>query len=167
MKSDAFEDYLLEEAKILFKYLLKIGVSKEDAEDVVQDTLFKTMINIDSISEDKIRGWIFKVGLNSYYNLCNKNQKRESFLNNNHYSNNEFVESTEGYFMNQQTNKDIYRALDQLKPSYKKLLLLKYYLDFSYKDIARIMETNEKQIKVYMYRARNKFKYIWEAMNRE
>jgi len=167
MKSDAFEDYLLDEAKILFKYLLKIGATKEDAEDIVQDTLFKTIINIDSISEEKIRSWIFKVGLNSYYNLCNKNHKRESFLNSNQYSNAEFVESTEGQFMNQLANKDIYRAMDKLKPSYKKLLLLKYYLDFSYKDIARIMATNEKQIKVYMYRARNKFKNVWEAMNRE
>lgn len=32
-----WEQYLLQEAHIVFKYLLKIGATKEDAEDVVQE----------------------------------------------------------------------------------------------------------------------------------
>lgn len=54
MKNDNLEDLLIEESKVIFKYLIKIGASKENAEDIIQETLYKTLKNIDSINENKI-----------------------------------------------------------------------------------------------------------------
>lgn len=72
MQDGKIEDLLFDEAKLVFKYLLKMGASKEDAEDIVQDTLYRTIKQIDSIHEDKVRAWLFKVAINNYYNLYHK-----------------------------------------------------------------------------------------------
>lgn len=76
MKNESLENLLINEIKIVFKYLLKIGANKEDAEDIVQDIICKAIINIDSINEEKINSWLFKVSINSYYNLYNKRKRQ-------------------------------------------------------------------------------------------
>ena len=45
-----------------------------------------------------------------------------------------------------------------MKEEYKSILILKYDMELSYKEIALLLGTNEDVIKTYMYRARNKFK---------
>lgn len=59
------------------------------------------------------------------------------------------------------------QALNELKPAYKNLLVLKYFMDVSYKEIGTILEMSEQKVKVYLYRARNKFKEIWEEKHNE
>ena len=48
---------------------------------------------------------------------------------------------------------------------YKSILILKYDMELSYKEIALLLGTNEDVIKTYMYRARNKFKEEWRMIN--
>lgn len=167
MKDESLEDLLLEESKVVFKYLIKIGASKENAEDVIQETLYKTLKNIDSIDGDKIRAWLFKVAINAYYNIYNKNKRHINLSPNNLQNLEVFTESMEVEYVNKEKKKDIHRVLNMLKPSYKNLIVLKYFLNMSYKDIADIMEMSEQNVKVYLYRARNKFKEIWEEFNNE
>jgi len=39
---------------IIYRYLVKIGCSHTDAEDIVQDTLLKAIIHLEAIESDKI-----------------------------------------------------------------------------------------------------------------
>lgn len=165
MRDETLEKYLLEEAKIVFKYLKKMGASTEDAEDIIQETLYKTIKNIDAINEDKVRAWLFKVAINSYYNLYNKNKRQSNFDISDLENLKMITESTEDSFLIGEKTKVIHKILDMLKPSYKNLLVLKYFLNMSYKEIADIMDMNEQKVKVYLYRARKKFRKIWEGLN--
>lgn len=74
--------------------------------------------------------------------------------------------STEEIYLTEQNKKELMNALNELKPTYKNLLNL-YYMDLSYKEIASILETSEQNLKVYLYRARNTFKHIWEENHDE
>lgn len=167
MKDETMEQLLLQEAKVVLKYLIKIGASQEDAEDIVQETLYKTLGNIDSIAEDKVKAWLFKVAINSYYNLYNKMKRQSNIPANDLHNIQILTGSTEEYFLNEERRRRVQEALDSLKPAYKNLLVLKYFMDLSYKDIATILETSEDQVKVYLYRARNKFKEIWEGLDHD
>lgn len=167
MKDDNLEELLLEESRAVFKYLIKIGASRENAEDITQETLYKTLKNIDSIDENKIRAWLFKVAINSYYNLYNKNKKNINLSSEDIQNLGLLTESIEGNYVKKEKKEDIHKTLNMLKPSYKNLMILKYFLNMSYRDIADISEMNEEKVKVYLYRARNKFKKIWEEFNNE
>lgn len=54
--------------------------------------------------------------------------------------------------------------LNKLTPSHKNLLLLKYEMDLTYKDIGEILDISENTVKTYLYRARNNFKKFWEKI---
>ena len=167
MEEGNLEDLLIEEVKVVFKYLIKIGATKEDAEDIVQETLYKTLNNIDSVNHNKIRSWLFKVSINSYYSLYNKKQ-RQSNISLDDIENLMFITtSTEEQVLAIEKADGVRSALDQLKPSYRDLLVLKYLLGLSYKEIADTLDLPETQIKTYLYRARNKFRDIWEELHCE
>ncbi len=167
MANETLEDLLIEEAKVVFKYLVKMGASKEDAEDIIQDTLFKTIENIDGIDENKIRAWLFKVAINRYYNLYKKNKRVSPIATEKVEELVEPLKGPEEQYMTQEKVKGIYLVLEQLKPAYRNLIIFKYLMELSYKEIASIMELNEEKVKVYLYRARNKFKEIWEGQQFE
>ena len=44
MSHDTFESLLIEKSKAVFGYLIKIGANRKEAEDIVQDTLYKSFI---------------------------------------------------------------------------------------------------------------------------
>ncbi|GAA0181622.1 sigma-70 family RNA polymerase sigma factor [Clostridium sediminicola] len=170
MKDESLENILINETKIIFKYLIKLGATKEDAEDIIQDTVCKAIIYIDSIDGDKIISWLFKVAINQYYSLYNKNKKYKNYgLELDNETLNKFATETltVEHLLNKELGKYIGDTLDLLKPSYKNLLLLKYYMDLSYKEISKLLGLKESQIKTYLYRARNKFKKLWEESNYE
>ena len=59
---------------LIFKYLISIGASKEDAEDIIQETFVKTYENIDVLIDGNLKAWMFKVSLNKFYTLYKKSK---------------------------------------------------------------------------------------------
>lgn len=165
MGNENLEYTLIEESKVVYKYLIKIGASRETAEDIVQETIYKTLLNIDSVQADKLRAWLFKVAINAYYNEYNKNKKNNVLALDSLENDNLKVKSVEVDYGKKEQKRDVHYILNELKLSYKNLIILKYFLDLSYKDIADILEMKEQKVKVYLYRARNKFREKWEELN--
>ena len=151
-----------ESRKVVFKYLIKIGATKEDAEDFTQEMIIKTIECIQQIEPEKMRAWMFKVAIHRYYSLYNKNK---SVVRLNHDDLErlktvfEHVESD--LLMKEQAN-ELVEALQGLQPKFQQLLILKYYMELSYKEISEILDVKETIVKTYLQRARESFKKIWE-----
>lgn len=155
---------------IIYKYLVKIGCSHADAEDIVQNTFLQAFIYLETIEANNMSAWLFKVALNHYYDLCRKNKKHplvsleiESIINN--IPAEDFL--PENYILDSEKRKQVERVLDDLNPIYKNLLVLKYSVGLSYREIAEIVEVNELTVKTYLYRAKQKFRDMWRGYNYE
>lgn len=157
-----WERLLLAHAQVVFSYLLKIGATKEDAEDIVQETLIKTIECMQKIDAGNLRAWLFKVAIHRYYTLYNK-QKRTI-----HFSDEELaqllpaLENIEFTILQKEQNRLLQQAMDTLNPTYQQLLIMKYYMDLSYKEMATILEVSDSHIKTYLMRARKALKAQWE-----
>ncbi|WP_232230216.1 sigma-70 family RNA polymerase sigma factor [Metabacillus halosaccharovorans] len=145
---------------IIFKYLIKIGANPRDAEDIVQDALYKFLLYMDSIDSSKVFSWLFRVAINRYYDLCRKQKKQIQIS----FDNYELVDEAtlpEEYIHNKELRNDIQIILDQLKPLYKQLLVMKYDMELSYEEIAEMLGLNPGTLKTYLYRARETFKDLY------
>ncbi|WP_242838420.1 sigma factor-like helix-turn-helix DNA-binding protein [Clostridium ihumii] len=60
---------------------------------------------------------------------------------------------------------EVSKVLNDMKEEYRSLLILKYELQLSYKEISLLLGTEETNVKTYLYRARNKFREEWRALN--
>ncbi|MDD5621581.1 MAG: RNA polymerase sigma factor [Actinomycetota bacterium] len=162
MGAEPLEEVLINEMKIVFRSLIKMGVTKEDTEDIVQNTLYKALKYIDSIEVGAARAWLFRVAFNEFYNLCRKNKKNVSINLSDIDITDLATESSEDTAIISEKVKDIRKTLEKLQPVFKELLILKYIIGFSYRDISEFKGYSEEKVKIYLYRARKKFKKLWE-----
>lgn len=153
MMDQKLYDYL----KVVKSYLMKMGASKEDAEDIVQDTAYKFILYIDSISHKNVESWLFRVAVNGYYDLYRKrSRRREIDLKFNFQQ--LFEEFTpEDALLQHERKQDVEGVLNKLKPKHQQLLLMKYSLDLAIREIAELYEMKEDSVKTTLYRARTGF----------
>lgn len=148
---------LNKESKIILKVLLNMGARREDAEDIIQETIYKYFIYIDSIDENKVKSWLFKVSINSYYDLVRKQKREEKLLLNFELHDLINEETPENILVNNSQLELVNNTLNRLNPSYKKLLILKYSVGLKYQEIANVLSTSQEIVKTNLYRARRKF----------
>lgn len=132
-------DLVKNDLSLISKYLISIGASKEDMEDIIQETFIKVYENIDILLDGNIKAWMFKVSVNKFYSLYKKgklNQEATSDLIENIKS--DFDISTI------ENNIDIKRVFSRMSESNKNILLLKYSMGLSYREIGKLLNIDTK-----------------------
>ncbi|MDY4950082.1 MAG: sigma-70 family RNA polymerase sigma factor [Clostridium cadaveris] len=72
--------------------------------------------------------------------------------------------SVERAVLSKEKSVEVNNVLNSLNEKYSSLLIFKYEIDLSYKEIAALLGLNEDMVKTYLYRARNKFKEEWNKI---
>ena len=144
------------------KYLIRLGAPAADAEDIVQDTVYKALLYIDSIDEHKFSAWLYKVAINRYYDLCRRSKRIVIPIDNVDVPDTELPED---HLLLKEKREDIERVLAQLLPLHKQLIIMKYELELSYQEIAELLGIKTDTVKSALFRARKQFqkKYRGEA----
>lgn len=146
---------------------MNLGCSKEDAEDIVQNTFYKAIENMVHLEVKNLSAWLFKVSIHQFYDLCRRKQRFPKV----NIDDNTFIslfiqeESGEDLLLQREFHGDIRNILDELKPSYKNLLLLKYDLGLSYEEISIMIDMKVETVRTTLYRARKEFKRKWSEKN--
>ncbi|WP_353846137.1 MULTISPECIES: sigma-70 family RNA polymerase sigma factor [unclassified Clostridium] len=143
---------------LIYKYLISIGASKEDAEDIMQETFIKTYENIDILIGGNLKAWMFKVSINKFYTLYKKSRTNLFLTDELSYTLKSDFEISDI-----DNSIDINKVLSKMSESHKNLLILKYSMDLSYSNIGKLLNISEGSAKTLCYRARNVFKKIWES----
>ncbi|WP_310941690.1 RNA polymerase sigma factor [Clostridium estertheticum] len=73
----------------------------------------------------------------------------------------------EDYIIDLERKGDVLKILNSLNNIQKNLLILKYNMDLSYKEISNVLDINESTVKTYLFRARAQFKNKWGVMYNE
>ncbi|AIQ30457.1 hypothetical protein P40081_21580 [Paenibacillus sp. FSL P4-0081] len=142
------------------RYLIRLGAGSADAEDIVQDTVYKALLYIDGIDGHKYSAWLYKVAINSYYDLC---RRQTRFRYSDEMEDYEAPESElpESMLLQQEQKILIEKILGRMNPANRQLILLKYEMEFSYKQIAALLGVTEGTVKASLYRARQQFQHIY------
>lgn len=74
---DEFERVYREYAAALARYLASIGCPEQDAEDVVQDTFVKALLNMDGFrGESSMQSWLCSIARNTWYTRLKRQKRR-------------------------------------------------------------------------------------------
>ena len=163
MQTSSIENLYREKSRIIFRYLLKLGCPKEDAEDIVQTTFSKAFEHMIHLNTDNPSAWLFKVSINHYHDLCRKQQRYPyAKIDDTFFANMLKVdEDGEQLVLRKEQKQDIERVLNQLSPTQSNLLLLKYEMDLSYEEISILLHMKIDTIRTTLYRSRKIFKQKW------
>ncbi|SIT87977.1 RNA polymerase sigma factor [Edaphobacillus lindanitolerans] len=156
-KTGALEKHLLDVLDVVYRKLIGMGASKEDAEDVIQDTAMKFIRYMEGLDDQNIGGWLFRVAMNGYFDLCRRNRSHQSAVLKFSLEDGIETRTPEEIVMEGQAGRKVIDALSAQTPKNRQLLLLKYSAGLSLREIAGITGLKEGSVKTMLYRARNEF----------
>ena len=163
MSNELINEMFQKKMKFIHKYLIKLGCSQDNAEDIVQDTFYKALKYIDGIQADKLSSWLFRVAINKYYDLCRKNSRNMQLSIDEKIFKESLTDNmlVEDFILNIEKKEEILKILNSISDIHKNLLFFKYEMGLSYKEIAELLDINENTVKTYLFRAREQFKKNW------
>ena len=147
----AFETILGAYEKPVFNAAYRIVANYEDAADVTQTVFLKVHKNLGSYRpEHKFFSWIYRIAVNEAINFA-KRRSREHPLD-------DAVAASQGdsvdHLARIARDELIQGALRALKTDYRVVVVLKYFLEMSYKEIADIVGIPEKTVKSRLFTGR-------------
>ncbi len=165
-KQQLFEEEALPHLNALYNYALSINSSKQDAEDLVQDTFLRAYRFFHQYTPGtNCKAWLFTI-LRNLYNTRYKNYKKKPGKV--HYDDYEeiydfiiesdldsSIEDPEQEFFHSILPEEIIDAINELPEEFRSVLLLADIEDFSYKEIAEIMDCPIGTVMSRLHRARN------------
>lgn len=174
MKKDQYNDleqiYLMF-AEPLYFYLLKLTGSHFIAEELVQETFYRATLSLDLYEEEQIKSWLFKVARHAYLDEWRKNKRWQWVPFYNHLSNSAEMISPDGLpeksVIHQEIKEDVIDVMSLLPENYRTIIYLREYKQFSYEDLAGTMDLSLNQVKVTLYRARERFKQLSKRLGKK
>ena len=157
----------------LFSTALRMTHNKTDAEDLVQDTLFKAFRALEQFQENtNFRAWIFRIMVNTFITGYRKAVKQpqkisyddmeEFFLYKRLDEQIELQETSKEDFLDNFFDDDIKEALENLPYQFRLVVLLCDVEGFSYNEIASIIDTPLGTVMSRLYRGRKLLqRYLW------
>ena len=131
----------------VFRFVLKNIRDEETAKDIVQDAFTKMWIKHKDVDAKKSKSYLFTAAYHTMIDYIRKDRKQEvddGFLERNKTERNSYSDLSEVLNV----------ALETLPAIQRSVILLRDYEGYSYREIGNIVELNESQVKVYIYRAR-------------
>lgn len=123
----------------LYRYACRLSGSASDAEDLTQETFRKAIIRLPQLREpEKARAWLYRILRNIYLHRI-RDEKRKRVVPLEHAG--ELAERNgEASNLPDVDPEKLQGALDELDEAFRTPLILYYFEDFSYRDIADQME---------------------------
>ncbi|OBW60177.1 RNA polymerase sigma factor [Solibacillus sp. FSL W7-1472] len=167
MDSHLLLELYKKQAKMIYYYLKKNGCSHEDAEDIVQESYTKFIAYSSGVPSDKALSYIFTISMNELKKLLRKQGKKRfiSIDDDNFWNNFANDQDTEMSVLTIEMNHEIAFVLNHIQEIFKQLLLLKYELELSYKEIALLLGIKEETVRTYLFRARKEFQKKWRELH--
>jgi RNA polymerase sigma-70 factor (ECF subfamily) len=146
----SFEELMDRYSPRLFHFLKPKLSSDQDIEDIIQETFFKIYKNISRYNPKwKVSTWIYTAAYRLTVSHFRFRKKREPKVMTQHT-----VLTPEDRYIKQKNNQFIWDKAQNLKPSYYRVLWLRYAEDLSTKDIAKIMRRTDLAVRLLLYKAR-------------
>jgi len=121
----------------LYRYAFRLTGSAADAEDLTQEAFSKALIRLDQLREsDRAKGWLFRILRNLYLHKI-RDDKRHRVIPLDAIGDIPGRQAEEPFAIEPGR---LQLALDELEEGFRTPLILFYFEEFSYRDIAEQME---------------------------
>ena len=158
MQEISFRDEILPLKDKLFRLALRITFDRAEAEDVVQDTMIRVWNKREEWTQfGSIEAYCLTVAKNLAIDRSQKNEAQNVELTPEMEEESE-ISGPYDQLVNNERMSIIHRLINELPEKQRLIMQLRDIEGESYKEIAKILNLTEEQVKVNLFRARQKVK---------
>ena len=142
---------------ILFRVACRITNSEEAAEDLCQEAFFRLHEkNMVFPNQDEAKYWLIRVVKNAALNYAKRKVREGKAYQRVFREETRKEETGENTLIKKETQDEVKRALEKLPEKFRVVLVLKEYGELNYKEIGRSLGISEGNVKVRVFRARER-----------
>lgn len=156
IKKEKLKTYVTNNIDKIYRLAFSYAKNQADAEDIVNESIKRALHSINSLKKDYYMGtWFYRIVVNTA-NTYLKSKSKIIYID-------DIVEETLVTEDNYQDT-DVYNQVMKLDTKYREVIVLKYYEDMTFEQIADTLNENISTIKTRLYTALDKLKI---ALNKE
>lgn len=160
---DAFSALYDKYFERIYLFIFKRVGDEDLAGDICQETMLKVMFNIGKYEDRGIpfSAWIYRIAsneVNLFFRQKNKNTTVE--IQEKHLKD-IMNEGDLGQLELQEDQEKLLAMMSQLKPEQTEIIELRFFLEYSFKEIADFYNITEANAKMRLYRILEKMKQDW------
>lgn len=154
MTSDDYNQCVEKYADAIYRFAFRHLRTEDDAKEIVQISFEKFWMKHANIQLEKAKSYLFTIANNCIVDEFRKRKFTTDIetLNASDHPKTELTSS------DHRLKEILQKALDDLSPLLRTVLLLRDYEGYSYAEIGEVTNLNESQVKVYIFRARQTMK---------
>lgn len=159
---DIIEQIYTTYKQAVYNYLFYLTLNVHTAEDLTQETFLKVFKYFNGFKGDSsVKTWLIRISRNTYLTYIKKYSTGEKSLDDYEaqYASDDLVNVNENIIIN--------HCLAKLSEKDRTLIILRDMNGFNYMEIASILECSEGQVKIGLFRARQRFKEIYNSECKE
>jgi RNA polymerase sigma-70 factor (ECF subfamily) len=166
MDEKEYERIYLTAFPLLVRIAYRIVGSMDAAEDLSQDALFRLHEkDLSFPSPDEAKYWLIRVVKNASLNYAKRKTREARAYQRAFHEAREYLETGETAVIEAETAAEVNKALEKLPWNLRIVLVLKEFSDLNYKEIGRILGITEGNVKIRVFRAREKLAKLLEVQN--
>lgn len=158
--------YLVDNYKsMVFSLAFKMTKNREEAEEISQDTFIKAYKNLNKFKGDsKFSTWLYRIAYHTSLDNLKKNKNNNSTFEINEITFNQIqsVENILEGIERKERAKIMDACLNKLADEERSIIWMFYYDELSLKEIIKVTDLSEANLKVKLHRARKKLLAIVE-----
>jgi RNA polymerase sigma-70 factor (ECF subfamily) len=142
---------------IIYRVSLRVTGDREVAEDLCHDAFIKLMERSDLLADiEQSKYWLIRVVKNLSLNHEKRRSREKAAYSRFTRLSITSADSGEKQVIREETKSDVQGALNRLPYSLRAPLVFREYADLSYKEIGAILGISESNVKVRIFRARER-----------
>ena len=146
------EKFMIENREAHYRLAYSYVRNKENALDIVQDSIFKALKSIDRLEEVAyLKTWFYRILINTSIDFIRKHRRMTVM-------DEEILSIHLPQLEDEMTDMDLQDAIDQLPPQYKTLIILRFFEDLKMHEIAAVTDLNINTVKTRLYSALKKLR---------
>lgn len=154
--TDAFGDLVRKYEDFVFTLILGLVHSEDTAKDVAQEVFLRAYRGIRRFElRSSFKTWLYRIAYNTTISHLNREKAQTGF------DDDLAMEPALDNRGGQSLRLTFEKLIRLLKPDLKSVILLHYYDDLKYEEIAEIMECPVGTVKIRLYRAKRELKKLW------
>lgn len=157
----AFETLVHKYEKPIFNLALRMLKDRDDAMDVAQTVFVKAYEKLDSYDDKHgFFSWVYRIAINESINFKKRSKRQDEYESGVTAA---LAPTQEADRHADALSDEIERAIEMLKVDYRMVIVLKHFQDFSYEEMAEVLQIPEKTVKSRLFTARQQLKEILDA----
>ncbi|MCL2880123.1 MAG: RNA polymerase sigma factor [Treponema sp.] len=142
---------------ILYRVAYRIANNEEAAEDLCQEAFFRLYEkNMVFPHPEEAKYWLIRVVKNAALNYAKRKDRERKAYQKAFHEDFRQSETGESLFLKQEIKTEVQEALEKLPDNLRIVLILKEYTEMNYKEIGKILNISEGNVKVRVFRARER-----------